>query len=508
MRYRGLTLSLIALTLNAVQSSAQQPDPAVFVRDLYRRYAGIDPDRGTVEVWVRELNRGTPPVEVHAQILGSNQTFERVRRDNATWVRTLYTDVLGREPEPDGLRHWLRRLEELRNDRVKLAREFLKSAGAELNAGGANRPGVIAPADLPAHLNTTAAVLAQSVGGEFPGFQHFMVRSQAENFARSVASGQNVLNAKDRFPVQWSQTVRSLADNLESLERGIAQTRLPAPNTRVHLDQCKQLIAAIAQGTPLVPPDQPGPPLIGGGGPLSRDEARRFRQLLEDLSRELTAAEATFRAVVPQNWSGRQLVAQVDAVHSDVDHLRSEVRAGFGRADLAARLQAINQSGAVVTKTIGSGQTDVRAVQAWYSVGRATQAVLDELGAVAVLPGQPGGGRVPAQAFRAIDQAVAECDALAMAFTPYTTYHRGVARLIADLQDLKNRYAALRQTAAGFAPSRRELDAHIDAIAERQRSVSHLWREVSRDPRLRNVPDLNDLNAADRDVTRQISAVR
>jgi hypothetical protein len=40
------------------------------------------------------------------------------------------------------------------------------------------------------------------------------------------------------------------------------------------------------------------------------------------------------------------------------------------------------------------------------------------------------------------------------------------------------------------------------------RSVGTNWREVTRDPRLSNAPDLIDLQSADRDLTKLIATVR
>lgn len=499
----SIVLSVVGLVV--APTAAQQLDSAGFVRNLYQRYSGTDPDRGTVDVWVRELSKGTSPTEVHAQILGSTQAFDHARRSNEAWVRMLYVDLLGREPDAAGYKHWLARLAELRYDRVKLAREFLKSAGAEIAAGGGNRPGVIPPGDLPGQLKATGDVLAQAVGSEFPGFQYFMLRSQAESFGKAVVAYTPVLNAPNRDPQKFATALQSLSNTLDALERGVAQSRLPAPNTRLHAGQCRQLLVALGQVGGGLPPQPPVVAPPGGGGWLTQAEAREYRRLLDEVSKEVTAAEATFRVVIPSGWATTRLLNQVDAVAAEVDSLRSDLRSGTRRDDLGTRVHGIQASVNSVSQTLSTGRVDVRALQAWYSVSRSLESISGAL----ALGRPPGpGGRVPVEVFRAIDQTVAECDALLVSFSPYATYNRSVARLTTDLTDLKNRYAALRRSASLPTVSRRDLDGHLESIEQRMRTVGTNWREATRDPRLTNAPDLIDLQSADRDLTKLIATIK
>lgn len=52
----------------------------------------------------------------------------------AEFVRSLYLRHLGREPDPQGMDTWMRRLADFRGDTSRLTREFLPAARLELDA--------------------------------------------------------------------------------------------------------------------------------------------------------------------------------------------------------------------------------------------------------------------------------------------------------------------------------------------------------------------------------------
>jgi hypothetical protein len=504
---RRIAIVALLTLIVAIPASAQQPDPAAFVRDLYLRYAGVEPTRQMIDFWVTEMRKGVQANDVIANVLGSDQAFTRSKRNADVWLNSLYIDLLGRQPEAGALTHWQARLRELRGDRVKLAKEFLHSAGAEL-AQGAARPPVNRPEELPAMLQTATQLMQQAAQTECPGRDGWMLREQARTITTATSQSMTVLIRPDLNPKAYVETLTSLDQSLTAFRTALAQSRLSAPSTRLHAEQAAQIVAAMAANAGIVPP--PGPGGLPGG--LSRADARRLAPYATEVSREATAANATFRAVLRSNWNTTGVLKQVEAFAAEADALRSDIRAGYPVTDLLRRTQALNQTANVITTVVTQPGTDVRVYQSWYTATAAMNAFTKEVGGGGIgEPGirspLPGGVMVPREAFVAIDRASAECDALIAGFTPYTFYNRPSARLISDLQDLKNKYADLRRTAAS-SPNRRDLKAHLDGIADRMRSASGNWREADRDPRLRNPPDLNDLTAADRDVARYISAAK
>lgn len=504
MNPRPFLFVLFALPVAAGPVVGQTPDPAAFVRELYVRYAAVEPTPQMIDFWVKEMRKGTEPNEVLANVLGSDQAFARSRRNNEVWVNALYTDLLGRPAEAGGVAHWLQRLRELRDDRVKLAREFVRSAGAEIAAGGIGGPGT--PQDLPTQFVTTIQLMHQAAQTECPGRDGWMIREQAKAVATTTTTYSRVLQNPAVNPRQYAEAVTTLDAGLTQFRSALAQSRLPAQSTRLHAEQATQILAALAAGGNVPPPI--GPPGLPGG--LSRADARRLEPLANAMSRETAAANATFQAVLRADWNNRGLLRQVEAVSTEADSLRSDVRAGYPLRDLLARTQSLTAAAAQVSAVVAKGGVDPRLYQAWYKATadlNAFTAQVGTLGGGVIAPPIGGGVAVPREAFAAVDRAAAECDALIVAFSPYTFFNRPSARLTSDLQSMKNQYAALRREAAGVT-TERELKQHLDGIATTLRSAANNWREANRDPRFRAPADLDDLTAADREVVRLISSAR
>lgn len=494
----------LALLFAVGQTAGQTPDPAAFVRDLYVRFAGIEPTPQMTDFWVKELRKGTEPNEVLANVLGSDQAFARSRRNNDVWLNSLYADLLGRPAEAGATQHWQNRLRDLRNDRVKLAREFVRSAGAEIAAGGIGGPGP--PQDLPTQLVTTTQLMHQAAQTECPGRDGWMIREQAKAVATTATTYSRVLQNPAANPRQYAEAVANLDAGLTQFRSALAQSRLPAQSTRLHAEQAGQIVAALAAGGNVVPPI--GPPGLPGG--LSRADARRLEPFANLMMLSTTTANTTFQIVLRSDWNSRGLVQQVQAISTEADSLKSDLRAGYPLRDLIARTQNLSTAADQVSAVVSKGGMDARVYQSWYKASAEINAFVAQVGTLGgggIAPPIGGGVAVPREAFAAIDRAAGECDALIVAFSPYTFMNRPSARLTADLQTLKNQYATLRREAAGVT-TERELKRHLDGIAGTLRSAANAWWDANRDPRFRAPADLDDLTAADREVVRLVSSAR
>lgn len=60
--------------------------------------------------------------------------YAGVDNQAANYIRSLYVNTLGREPDPQGMQTWLIRLDQLGGDVDRLTREFNASAALELNS--------------------------------------------------------------------------------------------------------------------------------------------------------------------------------------------------------------------------------------------------------------------------------------------------------------------------------------------------------------------------------------
>ncbi len=490
MRPFVLLAALSALTA-AAPAQAQGPDAAGFVTGLYRRYIGTDPDPAGLAFWVEKLGRGLPPSEVHANVIGSQQYFDQVGQNNAAFITRAVSEVAGRPPTPAEVDAQLRRLQRLGNDRVKWAREFLRGVGAALP------PPPPAAADLPARLVTTCQLLAQAARSECPGPAGWLVVNQANNLVVAAVAGRPVLENPVANPAGAEQMLQNIEGGLGGLRNGLAAAGLPAPNTRLHADQAAEIVAAFrpgaGPGVPGQPPGQPAP--FPPGGVLAGPDVQRLGPLARDLSRQTRQAVATVRAAARPDWASRRVLTELEQAAAGVDRVRADVRPGVPVANLHAQLGQVRAELAGVNQAVAAGTPDPRVRQSWYEMA----ASFDRLAAAAGLPPTgtpvPGGVAVPPQALAALDSAIAQADAAAAGFTPYQFYHPAVGRLQAELGDLRNKLARLRQMLTQNPP-RQQVLAEVAAIGAEFRSAQSFHNQAVAGGRIPNAPSLDGLGNA------------
>jgi len=85
-------------------------DPNSLVDYWYRIYLRRAPDPGGTAFWVDRLNRGTPPDQVLAGLLGSPEYYASAGSTPVGFITRLFTDILQRQPSPVELNYWVGRL--------------------------------------------------------------------------------------------------------------------------------------------------------------------------------------------------------------------------------------------------------------------------------------------------------------------------------------------------------------------------------------------------------------
>jgi len=99
----------------------------------FQRYLGRSVDPGGLAARLTLLRQGANPQDIEADIIGSDEYWNRNGRTVAGFVRGLYRDVLGREPNLPEIRNWSARFPANRGNRSAVAREFLQAAQLELS---------------------------------------------------------------------------------------------------------------------------------------------------------------------------------------------------------------------------------------------------------------------------------------------------------------------------------------------------------------------------------------
>jgi hypothetical protein len=80
---------------------------AAMVRNWYHQFLNRPPDPSGLQFWPDALRSGAPPAEVLAQILDSDEYYARCGYTPPGFVRTLFRDLLGREPTPSEYRQYV-----------------------------------------------------------------------------------------------------------------------------------------------------------------------------------------------------------------------------------------------------------------------------------------------------------------------------------------------------------------------------------------------------------------
>lgn len=98
------------------------------VAGWYRAALGREPGREGLAGYRLLLDRGVSRQEVRAQILAGTEFYDRCRNSPQGFIIGLYQTVLGRTPNRDEVRDWMKRLLVNRGNRLLVVREFLRAS--------------------------------------------------------------------------------------------------------------------------------------------------------------------------------------------------------------------------------------------------------------------------------------------------------------------------------------------------------------------------------------------
>ena len=105
------SVEFIAATTDRATEFTRAADPAIWQGDVFRLYLatlGREPDLAGFQGWANELGNGTPFLTAVAGFVDSRE-FQNTygALDNDAFVTLLYQNVLGRDPDADGLAEWI-----------------------------------------------------------------------------------------------------------------------------------------------------------------------------------------------------------------------------------------------------------------------------------------------------------------------------------------------------------------------------------------------------------------
>jgi hypothetical protein len=93
-----------------VHSQAYPPDAQALVVSWYQRYLHRDPANGEELGWVNHLVQGAAPETLLADILGSQEYFDKAGGTPEGFVESLFADLVGRRPTPQEMQYGVSQL--------------------------------------------------------------------------------------------------------------------------------------------------------------------------------------------------------------------------------------------------------------------------------------------------------------------------------------------------------------------------------------------------------------
>ena len=99
----------------------------VVVDDLYQSALGRSADEEGREHWRGQIAAGVRVEDIGTLFYGSAEYFERAGGTNERFIQSLYTELLGRDADPEGLNFWVGRLENEGWTPADVARGFYES---------------------------------------------------------------------------------------------------------------------------------------------------------------------------------------------------------------------------------------------------------------------------------------------------------------------------------------------------------------------------------------------
>jgi fibronectin type 3 domain-containing protein len=115
---------------------------ANFITAAYQQYLGRGPDNFGLKNWIAAMQSGLSDERLEAGFIGSPEYIANHGGDGADWIIGMYRDLLGREPDSQGLANW----------QAELAQGVLPSSIAYGFAASAEREGERITGDYLAYL--------------------------------------------------------------------------------------------------------------------------------------------------------------------------------------------------------------------------------------------------------------------------------------------------------------------------------------------------------------------
>ncbi|CAN5307131.1 hypothetical protein BH10PLA2_BH10PLA2_17080 [soil metagenome] len=428
--------------------------PIDTVRLWYRKYLDRDVDPSGVERYVGLLRQGSSPLDCQAELLGSDEYFNRQGGTLDGFIAGLFRDVLGRNPNRADLRSWRNSFASNGNNRQVLARQFLGQAGVQVD----NSTPPIPPPTPPPGTNRDVltqiiqrseqftALIQAEIPGSLQGRQ-CILRAQAMQTAAVNLQSQFVSNAP---PGVLVRSFNSLERSYAALRERLSRPPGTAPNSEQVANHIGMLIGAL-KGIPPFNGGLPGPPPPPNAG---YDQAA----VLNLLNSTQGNIAQLLRSMSGQSFVFQGLRRDIEGFARQVESVRQQVQRGEPLPNVQRTVFGAQRYGASITEKMRHPTMPTYWQQIWVNVEHGLASVSGALQVNAGGPPQPGlpppqPGFPTANLIAAIDALVGEIDAYLASIAPMMAFNPQYFALQAQLNAMRGNLLEMRQTVAvGASP--------------------------------------------------------
>ncbi len=505
-------LAWITWLLLASHLLAQTPSSTDFVRSLYRKYLQREPSSNELTQWVWSFQKGLALTDAQATFLSSDEYFRRMRSDPATFVAGLYADVLNRAPTANESTQWVRGLAQLKGDRARLVREFLKAAQRQSSVAAA------LPAQEPSQregqLVATARLLqnalADELGGTRQGRQLTVMSRNLVNASRSLEQ------AAEASGATYQQAFDDVQAAVGAIAGQLAQLHFSAPTSSTYLLQYQQILGSLGGVS-----SRPTPLPAENGPPQSRPAAdaidtATYQQLVQISTTMLTDTNqviAMLQSTAGQSGVQNQLLRDVEFFSAQAAAVQRGLQPQKSQAELRSevlRLRALAQG---ITRSMQTTGQMGWVTERWGIVSDDLQELGERVGVSAgptINPGQPVLIRPPtyfqlpyqvqrstadqlsSQAIPITERAMAHVDALIVGFNRFLPLSPRVPGLQAQARGLRMTLAQFRDELTK-SESTALLKLQLNQINQTLQALNATWTQTVQERRLTGAPDLSDV---------------
>jgi hypothetical protein len=429
--------------------------PIDLVRLWYRKYLDRDVDPSGVERYVGLLRAGSSPLDCQAELLGSDEYFNRQGGTIDGFIAGLFRDVLGRNPNRADLRSWRNTFARNGNNRQVLARQFLGQAGVQVDNNAPPLPPPTPPPgtnrDMLAQIIQRSEQFTALIQAEIPGSlqgRQCILRAQALQTAAVNLRSQFASNAP---PGVLVRSLNSLERAYDALRERLARPPGTAPKSEQVANHIGMLINALKSI----------PPFNGGGGPPVPPPPPNAGYDQAAVLNLLNSTQGNIAQLL-RSMSGTSFIFQglrrdIEGFSRQIEAIRQQVQRGEPLPTVQRTVFGAKRYGASITDKMRHPTLPTYWQQIWVNVehGLASVSVALQVNAGAPQPGglPPQPGFPGAALIAVIDSLAGEIDAYLASIAPMMAFNPQYFPLQAQLNSMRGNLLEMRQTiAVGASP--------------------------------------------------------